>query len=161
MSMKENQVVPGTLADLLITFTLSGYYDADLRATVEQQQRRRAVLTTWLSARQIFPDAFYEFNRTGKMEWSVGRDLLTLTDSIGALRNVGLMLVPAPAAAEFGPLMCRYEIDFEITTAGDLKLLSDIPQLKFDPVAPAGGLKLKARVIAPAGANVNWNFGDN
>jgi hypothetical protein len=94
------------------------------------------------------------------MDWNVGRDLLTLTDSIGALRNVGLMLVPAPAQAEFGPLMCRYQIDFEITAAGDLKIVSEIPQLKFDAVAPAGSLKLKAKVTAPAGANFSWNFGD-
>jgi hypothetical protein len=56
--------------------------------------------------------------------------------------------------------MCRYQIDFEITAAGDLKVLSDIPQIKFDPVAPAGSLKVKAKATAPAGANLSWNFGD-
>ena len=34
LSAKENQIVPGTLADMVITFTLSGYYDPDLKNAV-------------------------------------------------------------------------------------------------------------------------------
>ena len=159
MSMKENQVVPGSLANMLITFTLSGYHDSDLRALVEQGSRR-TVLTSWLSAQQSFPDAFYDFNRTGRMEWRVSHDLLTLTDSIGALRNAGVMLIPARKQAQFGRLTNSYRIDFRVPAAGNLEILSDIPQLKFEAVAPIDSLKVKAKATLPAGAALSWDFGD-
>ena len=67
MSTRENQLVPDSLADLLITFTVSGYYDSGLRDAIESSQTQTTALTTFLSAQQIFPDAFYDFNRTGRM----------------------------------------------------------------------------------------------
>ena len=76
--MKENRIVPDSLADLLVTFTLSGYYDATLRDAVDQAPRRPLASTSWLSAHQTFPDAFYEFHRTGRMEWRVTPTMLAL-----------------------------------------------------------------------------------
>jgi hypothetical protein len=37
MSSRDNALVPGTLADLLITFALSGYHDLQLRDAVDGQ----------------------------------------------------------------------------------------------------------------------------
>ena len=65
MSMKENRVVPNSLADVLITFTLSGYYDGTLRDVVEHTPRKPLATTTWISGHESFPDAYYQFNRTG------------------------------------------------------------------------------------------------
>lgn len=92
MSMEENQVVPQTLADILITINLSGYYDPALRAAIETSPAPTNVLTQYLSAQQTFPDAFYEFQQTGTLKLSVTRDLLSIRDRIGRLRNLGIIL---------------------------------------------------------------------
>ena len=160
LSMRENQVVPGTLADLLITFTLSGYYDSGLRTAQEKIARSSTVLTKWISARQTFPDAYYEFNRTGKMNWNVTADQLTLTGSAGRLRNLGVLLLPAPRRIQFGRLQATNQIDFRIQADGTLDVLSEIPEITF--VLGAGGnpLQLSAQVTLRAGAQPRWDFGD-
>ncbi|MCI0419789.1 MAG: hypothetical protein L0312_11290, partial [Acidobacteria bacterium] len=71
MSARENQIVPGSLADLLITFTVSGYHDSGLRKAIDGAKPQTTALTSFLSAQQIFPDAFYDFSRTGRMVWKV------------------------------------------------------------------------------------------
>ena len=98
---RENQVVPGTLADLLITLTLSGYHDPELRRAIDRAPRTTTAATRWLSGRTTFPDALYEFNRSGRMAWNVTRDLLTLTDTLGAVRNVAVLLLPTPGRANY------------------------------------------------------------
>lgn len=156
MSMQENQVVSGTLADLLITFTLSGYYDSDLRAQqTSELQPRTTVVTRLLFARQDFADAFYEFNQSGRMEWQVTDDLLTLAEPVGRLRNLAVLLTPAPTRINFGRVRCSFPVVFRVTESGEVQ--SDIPQVTFDLSAP---LKLTARAVVPAGANVSWDFGD-
>jgi hypothetical protein len=156
MSMRENQVVPGTLADLLITFTLSGYHDADLRSRqLGGLAPRTNVVTRWVSARQSFADAFYEFNQSGRMEWQVTGELLTLTESIGRLRNLAMILLPAPAPVQFGRLMCGYPVDVRVTENAEVR--TDIPRVTFGLEAP---LTLTARAVVPAGANASWDFGD-
>ena len=89
MSARENQVVPGSLADLLITFTMSGYHDSGLRAAIDGARPQTTALTSLLSARQTFPDAFYDFSRTGLMVWKVPREMLALSGDLGRLRNIG------------------------------------------------------------------------
>jgi peptidoglycan hydrolase-like protein with peptidoglycan-binding domain len=160
MSMQDNQVVPGTLADLLITFTLSGYYDAGLRQKVERDLPKTAVLTKWLSARQTFPDAFFDFNRTGKMVWPVSADLLSLSGSPGRLRNVGLLLLPAPSRIQFGRLQASYQVDFRVEADGTLNILSEIPAITFGIGVPGNPLQLNAQVTLQANATATWNFGD-
>ncbi len=112
--MKENRIVPDTLADLLITFTLSGYYDSSLRQAIDAAPRRTTAMTTWFSAHQTFPDAFFQFNRSGRMDWQVSPDFLSLQDSLGALRNVAVLLLPAAKRPELGRLICSYAVDFEV-----------------------------------------------
>jgi hypothetical protein len=156
MSMQDNQVVPGTLADLLITFTLSGYYDSDLRAQQAGELKpRTSVVTRLLFARQDFADAFYEFNQSGRMEWQVTDDLLTLAEPVGRLRNLAVLLTPAPTRINFGRLRCSFPFVFRVTESGEIR--SDIPQVTFDLSAP---LTLTARAVVPAGAKVSWDFGD-
>ena len=90
MSARENQVVPESLADLLITFTVSGYHDSGLRAAIDGAKPQTTALTSLLSARQIFPDAFYDFSRTGRMVWKVPREMLASSGDLGRLRNIGI-----------------------------------------------------------------------
>lgn len=161
MSIKENQVVPGTLADLIITFTLSGYYDVELNRAVDLAPRRGKTLTQWLSARQSFPDAYYEFNRSGRMSWPVTDAFLTLNDSLGVLRNAGLILLPSAKQVQFGRLTANYRVNIRITAAGGLEVLSEIPQVGFQQGAVSDNpLTVVTQTVVPAGATVAWDFGD-
>ena len=160
-SAKGNQVVPGTLADVVITFTVSGYYDGELRSALERIVPQTRAVTRWLSARNVFPDAFYEYHRSGKQVWKVAREQLALTDALGAVRNVAFVLVPAPGGANFGRLMSQYQLQIRITNAGDLVTESEIPQVTFS----SGGAPLALQVQADlsggtAGAALSWDFGD-
>lgn len=158
---RDNQVVPGTLADLLITLTLSGYHDPELRSAMDRAPRPDTATTRWLSARSVFPDALYEFNRSGSMVWNVTRDLLTLTDTLGAVRNVAVLLLPTPGSANaLGRVMSRYEVRFRITSTGDLEVLSEIPEVTFSLGDTANPLSLTAQAALPPGAEMSWEFGD-
>ena len=85
--------VPGSLADLLITFTLSGYHDPELRAAIDAVKPRTTAVTASVSARQTFPDAFYDFSRTGRMVWQVPREMVAqeevLDDEVAAVAQRG------------------------------------------------------------------------
>jgi hypothetical protein len=158
---RENQVVPDTLADLLITLTLSGYHDAELRSAVDRAPRTITATTRRLSARTTFPDALYEFNRSGRMVWNVTRDLLTLTDTLGAVRNVSVFLLPAPSRGSyFGRVISRCEVQLRITKTGDLKILSEIPAVTFSVGGAANPLLIAAQAIVGPGAEISWDFGD-
>ncbi len=65
MSMEENQVVPSSLADVLITFNIAGFFDANART--EPVPSAPDVVTSYISAREVFPDNFFDFSRTGRM----------------------------------------------------------------------------------------------
>jgi hypothetical protein len=69
--------VPGTLADVLITFVLSGYHDQGLAAAVASAPRRPLATTSSLSARSLFPDAFYSLVNEGTAAWDVTSALLS------------------------------------------------------------------------------------
>jgi hypothetical protein len=159
---RENQVVPGTLADLLLTFTLSGYHDPELRSAVDRAPRTTTATTHWLSARTIFPDTFYEFNRSGRMVWKVTRDLLTLTDTLGALRNVAVFLLPSSSQANyFGRVMSHCEVRIRITSTGSLEILSEIPQPRFTHGGAADPLSVTAQAtLVDSGTEISWDFGD-
>jgi PKD repeat protein len=159
MSTQDNQVLPGTLADVLITFTLSGYYDGHLRDLVEKTQPRSEVTTQYLSARNTFPDAFYEFNRTGRLTLDVAADLLTLTGTPGRLRNAGLLLLPSPRQPHFGRCHAWHRVDVRIGTDGKLQVLSEIPEVSFEMGAPGNFLQVTAK-LKPNGADAQWDFGD-
>jgi hypothetical protein len=158
---RENQVVPGTLADLLITLTLSGYHDSELRRAMDRAPRTTTAATRWLSGRTTFPDALYEFNRSGRMAWNVTRELLALTDTLGAVRNVAVLLLPTPGPANyFGRVMSHCEVQVRITSAGNLEVLSELPQVTFSLGGTATPLLLTAQATLPPGAEVRWEFGD-
>ena len=156
LSMKENRIVPDTLADLLITFTLSGYYDASLRQAIDAAPRRTTAVTTWFSAHQTFPDAFFQFNRSGRMDWQVSPDFLSLQGSLGALRNVAVLLPPAAKRPELGRLICSYAVEFEAVSSGDIRLLTRLPNVQLS----VNQLTLNAQIGTPSPGNITWDFGD-
>jgi hypothetical protein len=119
-------------------------------------------VTRWFSGRSILPDAFYEFNRSGRMAWNVTRNLLTLTDNLGAVRNAALLLLPkAGGTTHFGRASSRCETRIRITSTGNLEVLSEIPQVTFTLGSSPNSLRLTAQATLPPGANeISWDFGD-
>jgi peptidoglycan hydrolase-like protein with peptidoglycan-binding domain len=156
LSMKENRIVPDTLADLLITFTLSGYYDASLRQAIDAAPRKTMAMTTWFSAHQTFPDAFFQFNRSGRIDWQVSPDFLRLQGSLGALRNVAVLLPPATKRPELGRLICSYAIEFEAASTGEIRMLAKLPNMQLS----ISQLTLNAQIGTPSPGNITWDFGD-
>ncbi len=156
LSMKENRIVPNSLADLIITFTLSGYYDATLRDAVDHAPRAAAATATWFSGHQNFPDAFYHFNRSGRMDWRITRDFLALRGSVGELRNLAILCVPSQKRPELGRQMCSYPIEFEVDAAGSIQMLRELPLFSLS----TNGLALDANLSTPAGSVVSFDFGD-
>ena len=155
-SMKENRVVPDTLADLLVTFTLSGYYDSNLRDAVDHAPRAALATTTWFSGHQQFPDAFFEFNRSGRMDWQITPDFMALRGSVGALRNVAVLGLPSQKRVELGRLMCGYPVEFEVDATGNVQFLREFPAFSLS----TNGLVLDATLNTPAGSTVTFDFGD-
>ena len=140
MSARENQVVPGSLADLLITFTMSGYHDSGLRAAIDGAKPQTTALTSFLSAQQTFPDAFYDFSRTGRMVWKVPREMLALSGDLGRLRNIGMSLRPGAPDVHFSRLMTRLRVNFRIEETGGVAsgvtLFTHLPETSVTQTAP-------------------------
>lgn len=154
MSMSENKIVPGSLTDFLIAFNLNGYHNPVLRDAIDRAPRGAAVATQWLSARTYFPDAFYRFQQTGTMRWDVRDGLSVLGSRAGALRNGGVMLVPAARRPSFGHAITSHVLVFEVAANGNLSTLNEIPAIALMPT----GLHLDATVALGEGANAHWSF---
>lgn len=158
---RENQVVPESLADLLITFTLSGYHDSELRKAIDAVKPETSALTSFLSARQTFPDAFYDFSRTGRIVWKVPRALLTLTGDLGRLRNIGFSLRPGALDVHFSRLMTRLRVNFRVDGSGGVAsgvtVFTEMPEIKANQTAP---LTVAVRAALNAASEIAWDFGD-
>lgn len=161
MSARENQVVPGSLADLLITFTLSGYHDPGLRAAIDAAKPQTTALTSFLSAQQVFPDAFYDFSRTGRMVWKVSRQLLTPHGELGRLRNIGFSLRPGAPDVHFSRLMTRLRVNFRIDESGGvasgITLFNHVPEISVTQSAP---LTVSVNAALNSATELAWDFGD-
>jgi hypothetical protein len=161
MSSRENQVVPDSLADLLITFTVSGYHDSGFRAAIDSAKSQTTALTTIVSAQQIFPDAFYDFSRTGRMVWKVAPELLTLNGDLGRLRNIGFSLRPGTPDVHFGRLITRLRVSFRIDETGGvasgITLFNHIPEISVTHTAP---LILNVSAALNSATELAWDFGD-
>ena len=155
-SARENRVVPDSLADVLITFVLTGYYDATLRDAVDHAPRRALPCVSWFSGHQHFPDAFYEFNRSGRMEWDIRADFLALQGTLGELKNAAVVLLPSQRRPELGRIMCSYPIELEVDSSGNITMAGELPQVTFNSTQ----LTLDVALNTPAGAVVSFDFGD-
>jgi hypothetical protein len=160
-SARDNQVVPETLADLLITFTLSGYHDPELRGAIAAAEPKTTTLTTFLSARQTSPDAFYDFTRTGRMVWKVPREMLTLKGRVGRLRNISMALRPGTSDVDFSRLLSKLRVKFRIDEAGGLAsgvtVFMPLPEIQVTQTAP---MTVKVRAALSGASALTWDFGD-
>jgi hypothetical protein len=161
MSARENQVVPESLADLLITFTVSGYHDSGLRDAIDGANHKTTALTSFLSARRVCPDAFYDFSRTGRMVWNVPREMLAVNGDMGRLRNIGMSLRPGVPDAHFSRLMARVRMSFRVNESGGVAsgvtLFTAIPESLVTQTAP---LTLSVRAALNTASELAWDFGD-
>jgi hypothetical protein len=156
MSMEENQVVPGTLADVIITFTLTGFYDGGLKQTVRDtiaSAKRSLATTSFISARRALPDAYYSLVHYGKLDWDVSERMLTLNGAPNELHNLGVILALAPDGPEIGRAYCHYSAEVQIAS-GTAKVLTALPQLTMT----SNGLVLNSTYTGAASAS--WDFGD-
>lgn len=159
MSMRENRVDPRSIADILLTLNVSGYHDPVLRSAVERAMPQRPqVLTQHLSARELAPDAFYDFAQTGVLRMPVTADVLTLNDQISALRNMGVTLIPSSRRAPIGQIAATYLVEFRVTSSLtlDKEKMTEIPQFTF----VANALTLSASAVVRLGTQIQWDFGD-
>jgi hypothetical protein len=156
MSMRENQVVPGTLADVLITFTLSGYHDPELRAAVVGRGRRDFAVTSVISARRVLPDAYHALVNDGRLHWDVSPRMLSLDGAPDRLRNLAVLLPPPPTGPELGRGYCRYDVRL-VVDAGSVVVESALPEFTLAP----NGLTLACAFHGDAATQVSWDFGDD
>jgi hypothetical protein len=157
MSMKENQVVPGTLADVLITFTLAGYYDPELKADVMAAASlpQSLATTSFISARRMLPDTYYSLVHYGKLDWAISERMLSLAGTPNELRNLAVVLPLAQNGLELGRCYCRYPVRIEVSP-GAVNVPTALPQFSMTP----NGLTLDCAFTGAAGTEVTWDFGD-
>ena len=157
MSSRDNAIVPGSLADVLITFALSGYHDPFLREAVNQAGAAALATTSFFSARAALPDAYYSLVHTGEIDWDIPDHMLTLTGTPNALRNLGVMLPLSPQGVELGRCYCRYPVEIDIAANGTLNILTTLPLFTLTPTA----LTLHCTFAGSNDTAVTWDFGDD
>jgi hypothetical protein len=156
MSSRDNAIVPGTLADVLITFALAGYHDPILRDAVDEAGAPSLATTSFISARAAMPDGYYSLVHTGKLEWDIPERMLTLTGTPNALRNLGILLPLSSQGVELGRCYCRYPVEIDIAANGTLNILTALPQFTLTSSA----LTLHGSFSGSNDTAVTWDFGD-
>ncbi len=159
-SMRENQVVSGSLADVLLTFVVAGTSDGELRDIVIAAQStatRPRTTTRLISARRSFPDAHRALVESGRADLAIEARALSLSGTSGKLRNIGLVLPRVDDGPELGRAYCRYRIAIEVG-AGTVTPVTALPRV----VVESSGLTLTCRYddAAAPSTKVTWNFGD-
>ncbi|MBA3462802.1 MAG: hypothetical protein H0T46_22795 [Deltaproteobacteria bacterium] len=160
LSAAENQIVPGTLADCLLTFVLGGTHDPTFKHAVTSQVARTSSRTTtrMLSARRMFPDAYYSLVRYGRMSLSIVDRHLSAAGTPAELRNLSIALPLRPDGPHLGRSYCRYAIELEVAP-GIVTVRTPLPNLVFS----TNGLVMRCLYSAaagPAAAEVSWDLGD-
>ena len=150
---RDNQIVPEGLADVLITFNIAGFHDSGLREMVEQAAPKQFTPTRHFSARSMFPDAYYAFDKSGRLSMELTVSHLTLTGRVGRLRNAGVLLVPATTRADFDHMFSRFSVDFRVSETGSVTVTTPILA---PGVEPLPGNRMRATLSTPSGAAVSW-----
>jgi hypothetical protein len=160
MSMEENQIVPGSLADVLITFNMAGFFDAAVRTGPVTPGPD--VATSYISAREVFPDNFFDFSRTGKMVWPVTPDLLTLSGTPGKVRNVGVLVVPAQSRQQYRRYVSTGLVEFTVDADGTPIINPDTlpPSFRFQYPDPSKPLRIGGELTAEGNTTALWDPGD-
>lgn len=162
MSMRENQVVPESLADVLITFVLGATFDDELdrAVTAAIDSATPRATTTLISARQLFPDAYLSLVRTGRMVLPIADRMLAAQGTPRALRNLSVVLPLAEDGPELGRAYCRYPVTVHVESGAPVAIATPLPAFELEP----DGLGLRCRYAptqGPLADDVIWDFGDD
>lgn len=132
MALRENHIEPSTLADVIVTFNLTGYHDDQLKDLIQSALPTSYVQTLSLSGRTFYPDAYYDFQKQGRMQIPITSDIVPTGMRAGRLQNVALTLQPTPATAHFGRIISSLSIDLEIARGSRyLTVKTPIPQVRW------------------------------
>jgi hypothetical protein len=153
-------VVPGSLADVLVTFNIAGFFDANVRT--EPVASGPDVVTSYISAREVFPDNFFDFSRTGKMVWPLTADLLTLTGTPGKVRNVGVLVSPARSRKQYRRYASTGLVEFTVGDDGTPIIDPDTlpPSFRFQYPDSAKPLRIRTELTAATNVTATWDPGD-
>ncbi len=130
MSMTENEVVPGSMADMVLTFYLTGYYSTELKNEIENAVRTEETLVTnTFSAQREFPDALFDFQRSGKIGLPISPEMLALNKRIGKLNELSLRFIPSKIDVGFTRFSSISVSKFFCTKNVKLEVISETPQV--------------------------------
>jgi hypothetical protein len=150
-----NGLVPGSLADVLLTFTLVGVHDSRLAQAVSTGAALPSARTQYLSTVDMFPDQFYAFQQSGVLEWVVPRELVQTGPEAARLRNVGVCAVPAPPTVSFSDMSSTIAARFRAHTDGTVEWVDVVPQV----VVTLDTLKVTVATAGTTGVTT-WDPGD-
>jgi len=102
MGMTENHLVPGSLAELTLTFYLTGYYDKNLKNYIDNATTSSTSLATKVfSARSEFSDQYFSFTRSGEIAFPISAPMLAINERIDVLNQLGIYFMPAISAENY------------------------------------------------------------
>lgn len=158
VSARENQIVPGTLSDVVITFVMTGTYDPGFRQVVvtAASASRPFATTRMISARRELPDSYYGLAHDARADFPISERMLALTGSPNALRNLAVNVPLVADGPELGRCYCSYPISI-VVSSGTVVLQTALPELTMTP----SGLALACAYTGAAGTDVTWDFGDD
>jgi hypothetical protein len=157
VSARENQIVPDTLSDVLVTFVLTGTYDPGFKqiVTAAASAQRPYATTRMISARRELPDSYYGLAHEARAEFPVVERMLTLTGTPNDLRNLAVILPLVADGPELGRCYCRYPIAI-VVSSGAVVVETVLPELTMT----SNGLALACTYTGATGTEVTWDFGD-
>ena len=96
MGMSENEMVPNSLADMVLTFYITGYHSQELKTEIDNAiQNEEVLVTNVFSAQSDFPDELFSFQRSGSIAFNITPEMLSINKKIGQLKELSLRLIPA------------------------------------------------------------------
>jgi hypothetical protein len=157
VSARENQIVPGTLSDVVVTFVMTGTYDPGFKQVVvtSASAPRPFATTRMISARRELPDSYYGLAHEARAEFPIAERMLALTGTPNALRNLAVILPLVGDGPELGRCYCQYPVSI-VVSSGAVVVETALPELTFTP----NGLVLACAYTGAAGTDVTWDFGD-
>lgn len=157
ISARENQIVPDTLSDVIVTFVMTGTYDPSFKQVVMASAAtpRPFATTRLISARRDLPDSYYGLAHEARADFPIAERMLALTGTPNALRNLAVILPLVGDGPELGRCYCRYPISI-VVSSGTVVVQTALPELTMT----ATGLALACSYTGAAGTDVTWDFGD-
>ncbi len=156
MSMKENRIVPGSLADIVLTFYMTGYYDSNLKELIEEQNAvEETYVTNVFSAHNQFSDEYFNFQRTGNLSFKITPGHLTTNRNIRELRELSFAFLPAIRSEIHTRFQSIYIAELEIDTAGNVTEFNPMPRFFIRNTPGAGSTNMDVDITIVNALSMN------